>query len=81
MFQSENESNEEDYTRSPVLLDLDENSKQQQQKAASREVSSPSSAVNQQDQGLLSGAWTYLELSFTSQIHRKIIYAYYVSFK
>lgn len=56
MFQSENESNEEDYTRSPVLLDLDENSKQQQQKAASREVSSPSSAVNQQDQGLVPGA-------------------------
>ncbi|CAL1675043.1 unnamed protein product [Lasius platythorax] len=51
--ESENESNEEDYTRSPVLLDLDENSKQQQQKAASREVSSPSSAVNQQDQGLV----------------------------
>ncbi|XP_029662301.1 uncharacterized protein LOC115234984 [Formica exsecta] len=51
--ESENESNEEDYRRSPVLLDLDENSKQQQQKAASREVSSPSSAVNQQDQGLL----------------------------
>lgn len=49
MFQSENESNEEDYTRSPVLLDLDENSKQQQ-KAASREVSS---TVNQQDQGLI----------------------------
>ncbi|XP_029177246.1 uncharacterized protein LOC114945280 isoform X2 [Nylanderia fulva] len=51
--ESENESNEEDYARSPVLLDLDENSKQQQQKAASREVSSPSSAVNQQDQGLV----------------------------
>ncbi|XP_072755273.1 uncharacterized protein Sage isoform X2 [Anoplolepis gracilipes] len=51
--ESENESNEEDYTRSPVLLDLDENSKQQQQKAASREVSSPSSAVNQQDQVLV----------------------------
>lgn len=80
MFQSENESNEEDYTRSPVLLDLDENSKQHQQKAAG-EMSLPSSAVNQQDQGLLSGAWTYLELSFTSQVHRKIIYAYYVSFK
>lgn len=40
-----------------MLLDLDENSKQQQQKAASREVSSPSSAVNQQDQGLLPGSW------------------------
>ncbi|GAB1861658.1 MYOD1 protein [Camponotus japonicus] len=50
--ESENESNEEDYTRSPVLLDLDENSKQQQRKAASREVSS-SSTVNQQDQGLI----------------------------
>lgn len=60
MFQSENESNEEDYTRSPVLLDLDENSKQQQQKAASREVSSPSSTVNQQDQGLIPGAWIIL---------------------
>ncbi|XP_011881672.1 PREDICTED: uncharacterized protein LOC105569649 isoform X2 [Vollenhovia emeryi] len=52
--ESENESNDEDYTRSPVLLDLDENSKQQQQKTASRKASSPSSApiVNQQDQGL-----------------------------
>ncbi|XP_077281446.1 salivary gland-expressed bHLH isoform X1 [Temnothorax americanus] len=42
--ESENESNDEDYARSPVLLDLDENSKQQQKKA-----SSPSSAstVNQ----------------------------------
>lgn len=60
MFQSENESNEEDYTRSPVLLDLDENSKQQQRKAASREVSSSSSTVNQQDQGLIPGAWIIL---------------------
>lgn len=60
MFQSENESNE-DYTRSPVLLDLDENSKQQQQqKAASRELSSPSPMLNQQDQGLIPGAWIIL---------------------
>ncbi|KAL0122703.1 hypothetical protein PUN28_007415 [Cardiocondyla obscurior] len=51
--ESENESNDEDYARSPVLLDLDENSKQQQQKAATRKASSPcSSTVNQQDQGL-----------------------------
>ncbi|XP_039303885.1 uncharacterized protein LOC105195747 isoform X2 [Solenopsis invicta] len=51
--ESENESNDEDYARSPVLLDLDENSKQQQQKAASREANSPSSAVNQQDPRLV----------------------------
>ncbi|RLU14967.1 hypothetical protein DMN91_012854 [Ooceraea biroi] len=44
MFQSDNESNDEDYTRSPVLLDLDENSKQQQRKIANREVNSPNSA-------------------------------------
>ncbi|KAL6255728.1 hypothetical protein P5V15_012971 [Pogonomyrmex californicus] len=50
---SENESNDEDYTRSPVLLDLDENSKQQQQKTTSQKANSPSSAlVNQQDQRL-----------------------------
>ncbi|XP_020280099.1 uncharacterized protein LOC109852919 [Pseudomyrmex gracilis] len=52
--ESENESNDEDYARSPVLLDLDENSKQQ--KATGQEVSSPSSAVDQQhlqDQGLI----------------------------
>lgn len=54
--ESENESNDEDYTRSPVLLDLDENSKQQ--RAASREASSPSSAVSQQDQGLASDETT-----------------------
>lgn len=43
--ESENESNDEDYTRSPVLLDLDENSKQQQQrKIANREINSPNSA-------------------------------------
>lgn len=55
IFQSENDSNDEDYARSPVLLDLDENSKQQQQKAASREANSPSSTVNQQHQGLTPG--------------------------
>lgn len=58
IFQSENESNDEDYSRSPVLLDLDENSKQQQRKVASiREANSPSSAptINQQDQGLAPG--------------------------
>ncbi|EZA61354.1 Myogenic factor [Ooceraea biroi] len=42
--ESDNESNDEDYTRSPVLLDLDENSKQQQRKIANREVNSPNSA-------------------------------------
>ncbi|XP_012216671.1 uncharacterized protein sage isoform X2 [Linepithema humile] len=57
--ESENESNEEDYARSPVLLDLDENSKQQRQKAASQKVSSQVntiSAMDQhlQDQGLVS---------------------------
>ncbi|XP_036145243.1 uncharacterized protein LOC105831567 [Monomorium pharaonis] len=60
--ESENESNDEDYARSPVLLDLDENSKQQQQKAACREANSPSS-VNQQNQGLAPGMHRrYLEL-------------------
>lgn len=52
MFQSENESNDEDYARSPVLLDLDENSKQQQQKAALREANSPNAASAVQDQRL-----------------------------
>ncbi|XP_018316004.1 uncharacterized protein sage isoform X2 [Mycetomoellerius zeteki] len=47
---SENESNDEDYTHSPVLLDLDENLKQQ--KAANREANSPNCIVHQQDQGL-----------------------------
>ncbi|XP_011062381.1 PREDICTED: uncharacterized protein LOC105150777 isoform X2 [Acromyrmex echinatior] len=47
---SENESNDEDYAHSPVLLDLDENLKQQ--KAANREANSPSCIVHQQDQGL-----------------------------
>lgn len=80
IFQSENESNDEDYAHSPVLLDLDENSKQQQQKAASREASSPNSApiVNQQNQGLASGMHTrYL----ISQNTNKIIHPYYVSIK
>ncbi|XP_014470483.1 PREDICTED: achaete-scute homolog 1 [Dinoponera quadriceps] len=49
---SRNESNDEDYARSPVLLDLDENSKQQQQKAARREASSPNAAPAVQDQRL-----------------------------
>ncbi|KYN37166.1 hypothetical protein ALC56_08957 [Trachymyrmex septentrionalis] len=48
--ESENESNDEDYAHSPVLLDLDENLKQQ--KAANREANSPSCIVHQQDQGL-----------------------------
>ncbi|EFN76374.1 hypothetical protein EAI_02847 [Harpegnathos saltator] len=49
--ESENESNDEDYARSPVLLDLDENSKQQQ-KAARREASSPNATLTMQDQRL-----------------------------
>lgn len=67
MFQSENESNDEDYTRSPVLLDLDENSKQQQQrKIANREINSPNSAsvIDQhlQDQVFVSGTWERFSL-------------------
>lgn len=52
MFQSDNESNDEDYARSPVLLDLDENSKQQQKAARGREASSPNTASAVQDQRL-----------------------------
>ncbi|KAG7202751.1 hypothetical protein KM043_009922 [Ampulex compressa] len=36
--ESENESNDEEYARSPVLLDLDENSKQQQQQQQQQEI-------------------------------------------
>ncbi|XP_032679318.1 uncharacterized protein LOC116847912 isoform X4 [Odontomachus brunneus] len=50
--ESENESNDEDYTRSPVLLDLDENTKQQQQKAARREANSPNTVPAVRDRRL-----------------------------
>jgi len=54
-----------------VLLDLDENSKQQQQKTASRETNSPNSVVNQRDQGLAPGI-----LSLYFKIQRKLLITY-----
>lgn len=79
VFQSENESNDEDYARSPVLLDLDENSKQQQRKIANREANSPNSVSAVQNQRLQEQVFAgtrEIEFHFTN--HVKIYMQSYV---